>query len=94
MYFFRGKVKRRPSSSFGASIRSHSPGRLRLLDLYSFLEANFPAKTLMVTVCDKGYIATFRRFYELNHFETYSNFLAFVMDEAGYEVLPPTAPHA
>ena len=40
----------------------------------------------MITICDMGYVKTFKLFYRLNHMEKYSNFIAFVMDKEGFDV--------
>ena len=70
------------------------PNRLRLIDIYSFLKANFKTTTLMITICDKGYANTFKLFYRLSHMEGYSNFVAFVMDKEGFDVFAICAPHS
>ena len=48
----------------------------------------------MITICDKGYANTFKLFYRLSHMERYSNFVAFVMDKEGFDVLAICAPHS
>lgn len=42
--------------------------------------------TVMITICDKGYLDVFKKFYHLNNMGQYKNFVAVVLDKAGYDV--------
>ena len=78
----------RPSSSLGALRNSYpQPDRITFDEINSYVKDKHINGNLMITICDKGYLDVFRLFYRINKMEQYTNFVAFILDKEGYEVM-------
>ena len=78
----------RPSSSFGALRNQYrQPDRITFDEINDYVKDKHILGNLMITICDKGYLDVFRLFYRINKMEQYTNFVAFILDKEGYEVM-------
>ena len=84
----RIKSGKRPVSSQGA-LESNSTyaDRITFREIKEFVDTRQKDGNVMITICDQGYLSVFRLFYRINKLYKYPNFIVFVMDKNGYEVL-------
>ena len=84
---FRGKQHVQSECTNGAAkTRKTLKYRMNVVEIASLFSRYAVDNTVMITICDKGYLDVFRKFYHLNKMEQYTNFVAVVLDEAGYDV--------
>ena len=88
------KSRNLPRSAFGATHSNQTDDfSITFTEIDSYVSARQENKTVMITICDKGYLSIFRLFYRINKMEQYSNFIVFVLDKDGYNVHFYTSSH-
>ena len=87
VYTVNGIRMKFSSSVHGALLTDEGdPNHVTIFEIKNYFFSKADNGRIMITMCDKGYLDVFRLFYRLNHMEQYKNFVAVVLDKAGYDV--------
>ena len=86
-YSMRGKQLIQSECASGAAMTENVlQYRMNIGEITQLFSRYAINNTVMITICDKGYLDVFKKFYHLNNMGQYKNFVAVVLDKAGYDV--------
>lgn len=88
IYNIKGKIVQIPSMARNSmQMEKEKLQVVTLQEINGFLKNKAVNNNVMITVCDSGYLDIYRIFYKLNKMWQYPNFVTFVLDKKGYDVV-------